>query len=168
MTHDPRPATNKMNYAEKIHQLKLEIPPPPKPAGSYHPVILAGSVAYLSGQISRRGDGTLLTGKVGAGLSLEDGARAARTAALNVLSILQHLVGFEKFERMIRVAGYVQAAGDFYDIPKVMNAASDLFLEVFGERGIHARSAVGTASLPLNAAVEIEATVLLKPGAARS
>ena len=140
----------------------IELPPPPKPVGSYHPVVIAGAQAFLSGQISKRPDGTVLAGKVGGDLTLAEGEEAARLASLNVLSVLKHFIGFEKLERILRVTGYVQTAPDFYEISKVMNAASDLFLQVLGEKGIHARSAVGMASLPLNAAVEIEVTVQLK------
>ena len=156
------------DYSGKIKSLKLELPLPPKPVGSYRPVIAGGDTAYLSGQISRLADGKILTGKIGKMLTIEDGKTAARAAALNVLSVLQSLVGFEKFERLLRVVGYVQAEPDFYEISQVMNAASDLFIEVFGERGAHARSAVGMASLPLNAAVEIEVTVQLKAGSGRN
>jgi enamine deaminase RidA (YjgF/YER057c/UK114 family) len=151
-----------MNYENKIKALGLILPPPPKPVGSYHPVVTNGGLAFLSGQISRTSQGAIVTGKVGTDLTLEQGKEAARIAALNVLSIIQHLVGFDKFERILHVVGYVQTAADFYEIPQVMNAASDLLIEVFGDRGIHSRSAVGMASLPLNAAVEIEATLQIR------
>ncbi len=147
---------------ERIQQLNLVLPPPPKPAGSYHPVIIANGTAFLSGQVSRNGDGVMLAGKVGKDLTLEQGKEAARLAALNVLSVIKNFIGFEKIEKFLRMSGFVQTAPDFYDIPQVMNGSSDLFLEVFGEKGIHARSAVGMASLPMNAAVEIEVTLLLK------
>ena len=150
-----------MNYAEKIKSLNLVLPPAPKPAGSYRPVIFSGNLAFLSGQISRTPEG-VLTGKASKDLSLEQGRQAARQAALNVISVIESLVGFPKFGKMLRIAGYVQTAPDFYEISKVMDAASDLLLEVFGEAGIHVRSAVGMASLPLNAAVEIEATIEIK------
>ena len=152
-----------MNIAEKVKSLNLVLPPPPKPVGSYHPVIFSGGFAFLSGQISRDSQGKVLTGKVGKDLSLEQAQAAARTAALNVLSILHHLVEAKRFQKIVRVVGYVQTAPDFHDISQVMNAASDLFLEVLGEKGIHARSAVGMASLPLNAAVEIEVTLQAGP-----
>lgn len=151
-----------MDYSEKIRSLKLELPPAPKPEGSYRPVVLAGRWAYLSGQISRAANGKILSGKVGGDLSLDEGKQAARLAALNVLSVIRDLMGFEKFGQLVRVVGYVQVVPDFYDLSQVMNGASDLFLEVFGENGVHARSAAGMASLPLNAAVEIEATIHLK------
>ena len=152
-----------MNYAEKILTLKLELPPAPKPAGSYRPVIIGGNQAFLSGQISRTADGKIMAGKAGKDLDLQQTQAAAKIAALNVVSVIQSLIGFERFDRFLRITGYVQCAPDFYEISQVMNTASDLFLEIFGENGAHARSAVGMVSLPLNAAVEIEATLLIKP-----
>ena len=146
-------------YEQTLKKMNLALPPAPKPAGSYRPVIFSGDLAFLSGQISRKPDGTILTGKLGKDLTVEQGKEAARVAALNVISVIQELVGFQKFEKFVRIVGYVQAAPDFYDISAVMNGASDLFLEVFGGKGVHARSAVGMASLPLNTAIEIEATV---------
>ena len=151
-----------MDYEAKIKQLGLVLLPPPKPAGSYQPVVVSGAFAFLSGQISKTADGKILSGKVGKDLTLEQGKEAARAAALNALSAIHHLIGFGKFERILRVVGYVQTAPDFYEIPAVVNGASDLFLEIFGPAGVHARSAVGMASLPLNAAVEIEVTLQVK------
>lgn len=150
------------SYAEKIKSLNLILPPPPKPVGSYHPVVFSNNQAFLSGQVSRRVDGSMIQGKVGKDLSLEQAVEAARVAALNAISLIQEFVKFEKFEKMIRLVGYVQCASDFYQIPSVVNGASDLFLEVFSQNGVHARSAVGMASLPLNAAVEIEVTLQIR------
>ncbi len=151
-----------MNVEDRLKELKITLPAPPQPAGSYSPVITAGTQAFLSGQISRLADGTLITGKAGAGLSMEKAKEAARAAALNALSVIKNYIGFERVEKLLRVTGYVQAAPDFYEISQVVNGASDLFLEVFGECGVHARSAVGMASLPQNAAVEIELTLLVR------
>jgi enamine deaminase RidA (YjgF/YER057c/UK114 family) len=147
---------------KKLAALALALPPCPAPVGSYQPVVIAERTAYLSGQVSKTAEGKIIAGKVGAELTLEEGAAAARAAALNVVSVIKHLVGFPRFGRILRIVGYVQAAPGFYDLPRVLNGASDLFLELFGENGVHARSAVGMAALPLNAAVELEATVLLK------
>lgn len=151
-----------IDYAQKIASLKLTLPAAPKPAGSYRPVVTSGNLAFLSGQLSRKADGSLWTGKAGQDLTLDEARAAAEAASLNVLSVIQNFIGFQSFERMLRVVGYVQAARDFFEISKVMDAASDLFLGVFGEQGICARTSVGMASLPLNAAVEIEATLQLK------
>lgn len=151
-----------MNYDEKIQSLNLVLPPSPQPVGSYQPVTIHGNWAFLSGQISKRADGHLITGKVGSEISLEEAQEAAKWAGLNALSILKNLVGFNRFDRIVRVVGYIQSAPNFFDHSKVMNAASDLFLGVFGEKGIHARSSIGMATLPLNSAVEVELTVALK------
>lgn len=152
-----------MDYAKKIQELGLVIPPPPQPAGSYQPVVVSGNLAFLSGQISKTADGRVLSGKVGGDLMLEEGKLAARVAALNALSAIHHLIGFSKFTRILRLVGYVQTAPGFHEISAVVNGASDFFLEIFGPQGVHARSAVGMAGLPLNAAVEIELTVEIKP-----
>ena len=138
------------------------IPQAPQPAGSYQPVVFCGNLAFLSGQISKTADGRVLSGKVGAQLTLEEGKLAARVAALNALSAIHHWIGFLKFARILRLVGYVQTAPDFHEISAVINGASDFFLEIFGPQGVHARSAVGMAGLPLNAAVEIELTVEIK------
>ena len=147
---------------EKIAQLGLSLPPPPKPAGLYQPCVIAGNFAFLSGQISKDIAGKILEGKVGDGLSLAQGQEAAKLAALNALSIMKNAIGFEKIARIVKMTGFVQTAPDFYEIPAVLNKASELFAEVMGEQGAHARSAVGVASLPLNAAVEIELVLELK------
>ena len=151
-----------MTPEEKITQLGLFLPPAPKPVGLYQPFVVAGKLAFLSGQLSKDAQGKLLTGKVGKDLSLAEGQAAARLAALNVLSIMKHLIGFKKIRRVVKMTGFVQAAPDFYEIPAVVNGASELFAEVMGEQGAHARSAVGMASLPMNAAVEIELVLELK------
>ncbi|MDD5225982.1 MAG: RidA family protein [Candidatus Omnitrophica bacterium] len=117
---------------------------------------------FLERQISKDAEGKILTGKVGKDLSLEQGQKAARLAALSALSIMKHLIGFEKIRRVVKMTGFVQTAPDFYEIPAVVNGASELLVEVLGEQGTHARSAVGMASLPLNAAVEIELILELK------
>jgi len=151
-----------MTPEEKITQLGLSLPPAPKPVGLYQPFVVSGKLAFLSGQLSKDAQGKLLTGKVGKDLSLSEGKMAARLAALNVLSIMKYLIGFGKISRIVKMTGFVQAAPDFYEIPAVVNGASELFAEVMGDQGAHARSAVGMASLPLNAAVEIELVLELK------
>ena len=138
------------------------MPSAPKPVGLYQPLAVSGKLAFLSGQISKDADGKILTGKVGKELSLAEGQAAARLAALNALSIMKHLIGFEKISRVVKMTGFVQTAPDFYDIPAVVNGASELFTDVLGDRGAHARSAVGMASLPMNAAVEVELILELR------
>ena len=151
-----------MTPEEKITQLGLSLPPAPKPAGLYQPFVVAGKLAFLSGQVSKDAEGKILAGKVGKDLSLLEGQTAARFAALNALSVMKHLIGFEKINRVVKMTGFVQAAPDFYEIPAVVNGASELLAEVLGDRGAHARSAVGMANLPMNAAVEIELILELK------
>ena len=151
-----------MTPEEKIQELGLSLPPSPKPVGLYQPFVVSGKLAFLSGQISKDAEGKILTGKVGKDISLAEGQAAARLAALNALSIMKHLIGFEKIRRVVKMTGFVQTAPDFYEIPAVVNGASELLAEVMGEQGKHARSAVGMASLPMNAAVEIELVLELK------
>ena len=151
-----------MTPDEKIKQLGFALPPAPKPAGLYQPFVVSGKQAFLSGQLSKDAAGKVLAGKVGKDLSLEEGQQAARLAALNALAVMKDLIGFEKISRVVKMTGFVQAAPDFYQIPDVLNKASEIFGEVFGENGKHARSAVGMASLPANAAVEIELILELK------
>ncbi len=151
-----------MNIDAKLSKLGLKLPPAPKPAGLYQPFVVSGKLAFLSGQVSKDSEGKVLAGKVGKDLSLAEGQAAARLAALNALSIMKHLVGFEKISRVVKMTGFVQAAPDFYEIPAVVNGASEFFAEVMGDLGAHARSAVGVASLPMNAAVEIELILELK------
>ncbi len=151
-----------MDIKENLKKLGIELPPAPKPVGLYQPFVVSGKLAFLSGQISKDAGGKLLTGKVGKDLSLAEGQAAARLAALNALSVMKHLIGFEKIRRVVKMTGFVQTAPDFYEVPAVVNGASELLAEVMGEHGTHARSAVGMASLPLNAAVEIELILELK------
>ena len=151
-----------MNIDSKLKALGLSLPPAPKPVGLYQPFVVSGKLAFLSGQISKDAEGKILAGKVGKDLSLAEGQAAARLAALNALSIMKHLIGFEKICRIVKMTGFVQAAPDFYEIPSVVNGASELFVEVMGDHGTHARSAVGMASLPMNAAAEIELILEVK------
>ncbi len=154
--------TSPETLKEACRRLGLALPPPPEPAGVYRPVILAGGFAYLSGQISKDAQGRLIVGKLGRELTLEEGKRAAQWAALQAVSLVQGEIGLEKLERIVRMAGFVQSAPEFFDQSEVMNGASELLVELFGEKGRHARTSVGVASLPLNAAVELELTLKLK------
>jgi len=151
-----------MNIESRLKELNLKLPPPPKPVGIYQPFVGSGKLAFLSGQLSKDQDGKILTGKLGKDLSLEQGRKAAELAVLNALSIMHHLIGGEKIARIVKVTGFVQTVPDFYEIPAVLNRASEILGALFGDAGCHARSAVGMASLPLNAAVEIEIILELK------
>ena len=112
-----------MTPEEKITQLGLSLPPAPKPVGLYKPFVVSGKLAFLSGQISKDAEGKILAGKVGIDLSLAEGQAAARLAALNALSIMKHLIGFEKIRRVVKMTGFVQTAPDFFEIPAVVNGA---------------------------------------------
>lgn len=138
----------------------LELPTPPKPAGAYVPSVRAGNLIFVAGQIPVAEGKVKFIGRVGDDLSIEDGYKAAKLCALNALSILKAELGsLDKVKRIIRLAGYVSSAEKFYDQAKVVNGASDLLVEVFGDDGKHARVALGVYSLPLNAAVEMELIV---------
>src|SRR6266581_5749156 len=148
-----------MNAEKRVIELKLELPPAPKPIAVYRTVVVTGNVAYVSGHGPLKSDGTLISGRVGADLDLAAGKAAARQTGLAILATLRaHLGGLDRVSRLLKMLGMVNATPDFRDHPAVVNGCSELFAEVFGpENGIGARSAVGMASLPGNIAVEIEA-----------
>lgn len=148
-----------MSAESQLTQLKLELPPAPKPVGVYKPMVIAGSLAYISGHGPLRSDKSLITGRVGADLDLAAGKMAARQVGLTILATVRAGLGsLDRVRRVIKVLGMVNATADFCDHPAVINGCSELFAEVFGpEHGIGARSAVGMGSLPGNIAVEIEA-----------
>jgi enamine deaminase RidA (YjgF/YER057c/UK114 family) len=148
----------KNNPDERIAQLKLDLPPSPKPMGVYKPVLVTGNYLYVSGQGPLRSDGTLIKGRLGADLKLEDGKLAARQVGLTMLSTIKAYFGdLGKISRLVKVLGMVNSTPDFDQHPAVINGFSELMAEVFGEdNGIGVRSAVGMI-LPGNIAVEIEA-----------
>jgi enamine deaminase RidA (YjgF/YER057c/UK114 family) len=143
----------------RLLELKLELPPAPKPVAVYRPLVISGSMAYVSGHGPLRPDRTLITGCVGNELSTEDGKAAARQTGLAILATLRNELGtLDRVRRVIKVLGMVNATPDFRDHPQVINGCSELFRDVFGpENGVGARSAVGMGSLPGNITVEIEA-----------
>ena len=154
-----------MGAEEKLKQLKLELPPPPKPAGVYKPVVVIGNLAYVSGHGPLQSDGSLITGRVGIDLDPKMGYDAARQTGLAILaSLRQHLGSLDRVERVIKTLGMVNCATTFTQHPAVINGFSELFAEVFGQdKGVGARSAVGMGSLPGNIAVEIEVILEIKP-----
>lgn len=154
-----------MNPEARLAELRLELPPAPKPVAVYKPLVVAGGLAYVSGHGPLRGDGSLITGVVGRDLDLAAGQAAARQVGLAMLATLRDQLGsLDRVRRVIKVLGMVNSAPDFYDHPKVINGCSELLAEVFGpEHGIGARSAVGLGPLPGNIAVEIEAVFELAP-----
>jgi enamine deaminase RidA (YjgF/YER057c/UK114 family) len=147
----------------RIIALNLSLPPAPKPVGVYKPVLIVDNLLYVSGQGPIKSDGTLLTGRVGDNLSLEEGKLAARQVGLTMLSTLKSQIGdLNKIKRIIKVLGMVNSTADFGQHPAVINGFSELMAEVFGEdNGIGVRSAVGMF-LPMNIAVEIEAVFELQ------
>jgi enamine deaminase RidA (YjgF/YER057c/UK114 family) len=148
-----------MSHEARFRALELELPPPPKPVGVYRPVVEVGDLLYLSGHGPLRVDGTLIKGRVGDDLDIEDGYAAARQTGLAVLATLRrHCGSLDPIGRLIKTFGLVQAVPAFTEHPAVSNGFSELMREVFGaEHGIAARSAVGAASLPSGMAVEVEA-----------
>ena len=147
-----------MSVEEKIKQLNIEIPKSPKPVGAYVAFRIVNKLVYISGQVSFDQNGNLIKGRVGSELSLEQGQEAAKACAINIISQLKSACegDLEKVKSCIKINGYVNSTDNFLDQPKVINAASELIVNVFGEKGTHARAAVSVNSLPLGAAVEIE------------
>jgi enamine deaminase RidA (YjgF/YER057c/UK114 family) len=148
-----------MSAEKRLIELKLELPPAPKPVAVYRTVVVAGNVAYVSGHGPLKSDGTMICGRVGADLDLAAGKAAARQTGLAILASLRAQLGsLNRVKRLLKAVGMVNATPEFRDHPAVINGCSELFAEVFGpEHGIGARSAVGMGSLPGNIAVEIEA-----------
>src|SRR5262245_39608220 len=142
----------------RVQELHLVLPPVPKPVAKYKTAVQAGNMLYVSGHGPLKPDKTMITGKVGAELSLEQGQQAARQVGLAVLSTVRAAVGsLDKVKRLVKTLGLVNCTNDFVDQPKVINGFSELMADVFGEDdGVGARSAVGTNSLPSNIAVEVE------------
>ena len=147
-----------MGAETRVQELHLTFPPPPKPAGVYKPVVQVGNMLYVSGHGPLKPDGTMITGRVGADLSLEQGKQAARQVGLAILSTVRNALGsLDKVKRLVKTLGMVNSTPDFKEHPQVINGFSELMAEVFGkDAGIGARSAVGMGSLPSNIAVEIE------------
>ncbi|HEX7446018.1 MAG TPA: RidA family protein [Pirellulales bacterium] len=150
-----------MSAEAKVKSLGLELPPPPKPAGVYQPVVVVGNMAYVSGHGPLRNDGSMITGRVGADLDQQAGYQAARQTGLAILASLRSKLGsLDRVRRVVKTLGMVNAAPDFQQHPAVINGFSELFAEVFGkDNGVGARSAVGMGSLPGNIAVEVEVIV---------
>lgn len=154
-----------MSAEARVAELKLELPPAPKPVAVYKPLVVAGNMAYVSGHGPLKSDKTLIVGRVGADLDLVAGKAAARQTGLAILATLREQLGsLDRVKRVIKVLGMVNCAHNFGDHPAVINGCSELFADVFGrENGIGARSAVGMGSLPGNIAVEIEAIFEIEP-----
>lgn len=148
-----------MSAQARLAELGIELPPAPKPVGVYKPIVVCGSMAYLSGHGPLRPDKTLITGRLGADMDTAAGYDAARLTGLGLLATLQgHLGSLDRVKRLVKLLGLVRCTDDFDQQPAVINGCSELFRDVFGEdHGIAARSALGTNALPGGIAVEIEA-----------
>jgi len=144
---------------QKIESLGITLPSPPTPAGSYIPVVSTGDLIFISGQIPVENGKLKFTGKV-SDENLEIAQQSAKLCAINILAQIKREVGdLDKVSKIVRLSGFVNAVPEFSQHPKVINSASDLIFEIFGEKGKHSRIAVGVASLPLNSMTEIDAIV---------
>ena len=144
----------------KLQELGITLKEPAKPIANYVPYVRTGNLLTVSGQICLDGDGKLVaTGQLGAGVSVEDGQKAARACAISLLNQVKAAIGdLDKVRQVVRLGGFINSTPGFTEGPKVMNGASDIMVAVFGDKGKHARSTVGVAALPANAAVEVEGT----------
>jgi enamine deaminase RidA (YjgF/YER057c/UK114 family) len=148
-----------MSIDARLKELGITLPDAPKPVANYVPAVRSGNLVFVSGQVSAAG-GIAVKGKLGEGVSLEDGQKAARLCALAILAQVNATVGsLDKVKRIVKLGGFVACAPEFDQHPAVINGASDLMVDVFGDKGKHARFAVGVPSLPLGFAVEIDAVV---------
>ena len=146
-----------MSIEARLAELGVVLPEPAAPVAAYVPVVIAGGLAHVSGQLPFIG-GRLVTGRLGEDVTLEEGNAAARACGLMILAQVKAALGsLDRVQRVVKLGAFVNSASDFTDQPKVANGASELMVEVFGDAGKHARSAVGVPVLPLGAAVEVDA-----------
>lgn len=150
-----------MTIEERLSELGLTLPAPAAPVASYMPLVVHGGVAYVSGQLPFI-NGNVKTGRLGESVDLAGGIEAARACAVMILAQLKAAGLLEQVERVVKLGAFVNSTPSFTDQPKVANGASDLMFEVFGEAGRHARAAVGVPTLPLGAAVEVDAVIALR------
>jgi enamine deaminase RidA (YjgF/YER057c/UK114 family) len=148
-----------MSASDRLKATGVSLPDARPPVANYVPFVITGNLLFISGQVSVTPDG-LIKGRLGEDMTLEQGQQAARVCAINLLVQMKAALGdLDRVTRIVKLGGFVNAAGDFTDIPKVMNGCSDLMVEIFGDKGRHARAAVGCPVLPLGAAVEVDAVV---------
>jgi len=153
---------NDADVTARLSELGIELPPPPKAVAAYVPVRIAGGMAYVAGQVPMEDGRPMHPGHLGGNVLVDEGQAAARQASLQALSALRGaLGGFERLEGIAQVTVYIAATADFVDHPTVANGASEVLVEVLGESGKHARAAIGMASLPLGACVEVQVTAEL-------
>jgi enamine deaminase RidA (YjgF/YER057c/UK114 family) len=146
-------------WTKKLAELGIELPEVAKPIAAYVPAVKAGRQVYTSGQLPMLNGELMHVGQVGVDVSVEDAAKAARQCALNALAAIGSVVDLNKIDQIVKVTGFVSSRADFTTHSAVMNGASDLLLEIFGDAGKHARTSIGVASLPLGAPVEVELLV---------
>ncbi|WP_054697343.1 RidA family protein [Syntrophomonas palmitatica] len=152
-----------MNIEKRIEELGIFIPAASKPVAAYVPGVVAGDLLFISGQLPVFNGKLLYSGRAGQDLSLEDGQAAARTAVINCLAVLKDQIeSWDNLVRVIKITGFVQSADSFHEQHLIINGASQLLLDIFGDRGRHSRAAVGVNALPLNAACEIEMICQIK------
>ena len=152
-----------MNVEEKLAELGLTLPQPAAPVAAYVPVVIAGGMAYVSGQVSMK-DGVLIKGRLGETMGPDEGIAAAQACGLMIVAQLKAALGgdLSRVEKIVKLGAFVSSTADFVDQPKIANGASELMVALFGEAGRHARSAVGVPVLPLGVAVEIDAIVAVR------
>lgn len=153
-----------MDIEAKLKALGLTLPEPPQPVAAYVPAVQVGDLLFLSGTTCYKDGEFLFTGRVGAELTIEQGYSAAQQTALNLLSVIKSTLGnLDQVKRVVKLNGYVNSAPDFDRQPEVINGASELFEELYGERGKHARTAIGVSDLPAHIPVEIELIIQVNP-----
>jgi enamine deaminase RidA (YjgF/YER057c/UK114 family) len=146
----------------RLAELGLTLPSAPNPVANYVPYAVTGNLLFISGHISKAADGTIVTGLLGRDVAVEAGQSAARLCALNILAQAKAALGdLDRIAQVVRLTGFVAATADFADHPKVVNGASDLMVEVLGDKGRHTRAAVGVAGLPMGSAVEVDAIIAI-------
>ena len=148
-----------MSASARLAELEIELPAVAKPLASYVPAVRSGNLVYTSGQLPTQAGTLARAGKVGAAVTPEEAKALARICALNALAAIDSVSGIDTITRVVKVVGFVASAAGFNGQPDVVNGASDLLSEVFGDRGLHARSAVGVSELPLDSPVEVELVV---------
>ncbi|MEQ8823341.1 MAG: RidA family protein [Filomicrobium sp.] len=147
----------------RLDALNLKLPEAPAPVANYVPFLISGDLLFISGQISKAADGSIVSGRLGVDLTVEQGQDAARHCALNILAQAHAALGrLDRIAQVMKLNGYVNAAADFTDHPLVINGASDLMVDVLGDAGRHTRAAVGVSGLPANCAVEVDAILQIK------
>jgi enamine deaminase RidA (YjgF/YER057c/UK114 family) len=146
----------------RLAELGITLPEAPNPVANYVPYAISGNLLFISGQIAKGADGKIVAGALGQDVTVETGQQAARLCALNILAQAKAALGdLDRIVQVVRLTGFVNATSAFTDHPKVVNGASDLMVEVLGDKGRHTRAAVGVSSLPLGSAVEVDATIAI-------